>query len=320
MNKNTNRHSKGTQIAGQKTGGQFKAHERVDAAFNPPTMGDTSVERAIPEPGEHGETVWRLPDGTFHRDHGPAVEHPDGTNEWWHHGYLHREDGPAIEYADGTTVWHRYGENHRTDGPAIHDPNTGAEEWWNDGQLHRENGPSVTYADGSKEWYQYGELHRDDGPAIASADGTQEYWVNGKQLTAQQFEQQRKTVQPADPDTPLDLRTVWGGQPASETGVTTDDIVPVNEHSKISFERDPDEPEYVNVNLTIIDDNGDECYITGTGGIGILEQQSVRELHAELITRYENGYDCGEEHTIAGTPVTAETVGQLFKPDHHTHS
>src|SRR5699024_5610971 len=31
MNKNINRHSKGAQIAGQKTGGQFKQHERQSA-------------------------------------------------------------------------------------------------------------------------------------------------------------------------------------------------------------------------------------------------------------------------------------------------
>lgn len=41
------------------------------------------------------KTEWRLPDGTLHRDYGPAIEWESGDQEWYKHGKLHREDGPA---------------------------------------------------------------------------------------------------------------------------------------------------------------------------------------------------------------------------------
>ena len=49
-----------------------------------------------------GETVWKLPNGFFHRKFGPAIECPDGSKEWFLNGELHRADGPAIEYPDGS--------------------------------------------------------------------------------------------------------------------------------------------------------------------------------------------------------------------------
>ena len=43
--------------------------------------------------------------GRLHRTDGPAVEHANGTKEWWINGQLHRIDGPAVEYADGGKEW-----------------------------------------------------------------------------------------------------------------------------------------------------------------------------------------------------------------------
>ncbi len=84
---------------------------------------------------ENGNRLWFKEDGeTFHREDGPALEHADGTKEWWVDGLLHREDGPALEHADGT------------------------KEWWVDGERHREDGPAIEYGGGSrKEWYFNGK-------------------------------------------------------------------------------------------------------------------------------------------------------------------
>ena len=36
----------------------------------------------------------------YHRDDGPAVLYPDGSESWYINGELHREDGPALTFAD----------------------------------------------------------------------------------------------------------------------------------------------------------------------------------------------------------------------------
>lgn len=43
-----------------------------------------------------GVIRYRDSDGNRHREDGPAVIYPSGTELWYHHGELHREDGPAI--------------------------------------------------------------------------------------------------------------------------------------------------------------------------------------------------------------------------------
>jgi hypothetical protein len=45
---------------------------------------------------EDGVVEWKLPDGNFHREDGPAHECPDGYKAWYIKGKLHREDGSAI--------------------------------------------------------------------------------------------------------------------------------------------------------------------------------------------------------------------------------
>jgi hypothetical protein len=57
-----------------------------------------------------GDRHWMLnadEDGDliYHREDGPAIEHVDGSKEWYLNGKLHREDGPAIEYASGNKYW-----------------------------------------------------------------------------------------------------------------------------------------------------------------------------------------------------------------------
>lgn len=52
-----------------------------------------------------GTTRWRLPDGTLHREDGPAVEWANGSRKWCQNGLLHREDGPAVVFWDGRKGW-----------------------------------------------------------------------------------------------------------------------------------------------------------------------------------------------------------------------
>lgn len=47
--------------------------------------------------------------GQYHREDGPAIEHPDGTKHWYKNGLLHREDGPAIELENGEKAWYKKG-------------------------------------------------------------------------------------------------------------------------------------------------------------------------------------------------------------------
>ena len=69
--------------------------------------------------------------GVLHCLDGPAVEHLDGTKEWWVNGERHRTDGPAIEYLDGTCMYWLNGKLHRLDGPAI-DMHV-VKSWWHNG-------------------------------------------------------------------------------------------------------------------------------------------------------------------------------------------
>ena len=80
-----------------------------------------------------GTIEWRLPNGLFHREDGPAYEGVSGTKEWWVNGQLHRLDGPAIEWADGTKAWYINGQRHRTDGPAYEGVD-GRKEWYLNGE------------------------------------------------------------------------------------------------------------------------------------------------------------------------------------------
>lgn len=75
-----------------------------------------------------------------------------------HKDELHREGGPAVEWPDGTQIWYLNGKVHREDGPAIERP-SGMKEWWVNGELHREGGPAIEWADGNVSWYLNGVQH-----------------------------------------------------------------------------------------------------------------------------------------------------------------
>ncbi len=70
--------------------------------------------------------------GQLHRTDGPAIEHSDGTKEWFINGLRHREDGPACEDSSGYRVWWVNGKCHREDGPAV-EFDSGYKEWWLNG-------------------------------------------------------------------------------------------------------------------------------------------------------------------------------------------
>jgi hypothetical protein len=97
------------------------------------------------EPGEHdlgNGLLARFKDdasyivklhGRYHREDGPAIEHSDGSAEWWKNGVRHREDGPALINVD----W--------------------SQEFWLNVPRHREDGPAIEWADGSHEWWLNGK-------------------------------------------------------------------------------------------------------------------------------------------------------------------
>lgn len=53
----------------------------------------------------------------------------DGTKEWrLFNGNYHKEDGPAVEFTDGSKLYIQYGKYHREDGPALNGPN--GDKYW----------------------------------------------------------------------------------------------------------------------------------------------------------------------------------------------
>ncbi len=125
------------------------------------------------------DVAWKDEHGKLHREDGPALIWPDGTQKWYWHGEPHREGGPALIWLNGAQIWCLHDKYHRENGPAVIMPD-GRREWYLNGNWHREDGPAKIWPDGAQEWYQYGELHRDDGPAVTWPDGTQEWYQNGE--------------------------------------------------------------------------------------------------------------------------------------------
>ncbi len=50
---------------------------------------------SVSSQNEHGVITF-FKDNKLHREDGPAVIYPDGTEIWWYEGETHREDGPAV--------------------------------------------------------------------------------------------------------------------------------------------------------------------------------------------------------------------------------
>ena len=78
-------------------------------------------------------TVWKNPEGQYHRTDGPAIEYKNGSRYWYLNNERHRTDGPAVEYYKGY------------------------KEWWVNGLRHRTDGPAIEYADGNKRWFLNGQ-------------------------------------------------------------------------------------------------------------------------------------------------------------------
>jgi hypothetical protein len=79
----------------------------------------------------------------------PAVVYfSTGDKYWVVRGVFHREDGkPAVEHGDGTREYYYFGVLHNTDMPAYTTP-TGDEEWYNFGSRIDPGGPTLD-SDGS---------------------------------------------------------------------------------------------------------------------------------------------------------------------------
>ena len=54
---------------------------------------------------KRGTKRWRLPNGLFHREDGPAIIDIFGYKAWYINNIRHREGGPAIEYVSGNKEW-----------------------------------------------------------------------------------------------------------------------------------------------------------------------------------------------------------------------
>jgi hypothetical protein len=74
-----------------------------------------SVGYVLPD----GTRIWLIDKRLYHRVDGPAVVHPDGSQEWWHLGWLHRDDGPAIVGPGGRLEWWHHGKPTWSDGERI---------------------------------------------------------------------------------------------------------------------------------------------------------------------------------------------------------
>ena len=53
----------------------------------------------------YNHKYWKLPNGDFHREDGPAIEYNNGDKDWWLNGKRHRDDGPAVERINGYKAW-----------------------------------------------------------------------------------------------------------------------------------------------------------------------------------------------------------------------
>ena len=76
---------------------------------------------------KNGDKYWKLPNGDYHRENGPAIERINGSKFWFYNGKCHRENKPAIEHDDGSKEWFLNGKRHREDGPSVE---------WGDGELY----------------------------------------------------------------------------------------------------------------------------------------------------------------------------------------
>lgn len=60
-----------------------------------------------------GNKRW-LVKGKCHREDGPAIITPDGTEIWCYNDVRSREDGPAVIYKEGIVLWYLDGKRFMT--------------------------------------------------------------------------------------------------------------------------------------------------------------------------------------------------------------
>ena len=95
-----------------------------------------------------GTKRWRLPNGKYHREDGPAIEYEDGFKSWYINGKLHRKNRPAVDSSN-------------------------KKEYRIDGKLHREYGPAIIYSQAIADQWYYGQ--------------TIHWYLNDKGFTEQEF-------------------------------------------------------------------------------------------------------------------------------------
>ncbi len=143
---------------------------------------------------EYDVKYWYNSKGDFHRDNGPAIDHPD-LKMWVINGKLHREDGPAVIYKNSFIREYRSWMI-RNNVPILEctlfRDDVITECWCVNGDIHRIGGPTVAAIINGKvdyrnqRWYIKGNLHRTDGAAYIS-DGCERYYINGVHLTKKEF-------------------------------------------------------------------------------------------------------------------------------------
>ena len=58
---------------------------------------------------EHGNKVWKLPNGDRHKEDGPSYIDIFGNKLWYINNKLHRENNPAVETCSGGKEWYLNG-------------------------------------------------------------------------------------------------------------------------------------------------------------------------------------------------------------------
>ena len=142
----------------------------------------------------------------LHREDGPAMEWPDGYQEWYFNGKLHREDGPAVDDPNGYKAWYLHGERfdeeqfnaRKRSGGSITEKRTTAvylsEHINEDNEESGGKKYTATDSKGNKQYIHVNEygtknyfsdremtiLHREDGPAIEWRGGRKTWYLNGK--------------------------------------------------------------------------------------------------------------------------------------------
>jgi len=101
-------------------------------------------------------------------------------------GRFHNPSDPAFQqwYENGQELLREYwiaGKEHNLSGPAVQKWYENGQEWsrtyWIDGKRHNTSGPAI------KMWDENGQ------------EEYREYWIDGEELTKEEFEAQRDTVE-----------------------------------------------------------------------------------------------------------------------------